>query len=235
VALSHGSPPTKSISVTPITTGRGPSAIGSRSRLTIFGLLAMGLGAGAASTNVLTGGEQESMLSSRYMFEFTASKCATDVQLQEVRLYSAGERVELITAASPGGASPDAVIDGDVAGCTSTCSTYEVGSKWVAQVKNPGDTATTLLVEVAEEVHADAYDFITADNNPCRDPVSWSMYRWHQSCWLHLTQEMDVITPSERFTSYGIRYLYSPPPTSPLHPRINSKPPTSMMECECSS
>ena len=76
------------------------------------------------------------------MFVFTAARCAgSEVQLQELRLYSEGTLLSVGDASNPGGkdGTPAAVIDSDVAQCTPTCLAYSVGSKWKdANMANPG-------------------------------------------------------------------------------------------------
>ena len=170
----------------------------------------------------------EEMLSSRYMFVFTEAHCAgSEVQLQEVQLFSEGTLLSIGDVSNPGGkgGTPAAVIDSDVAQCTPTCLAYSAGSKWIdANMANPG-YSSILELTLSAPALVDAYEFVTADADPCTDPVSWSLYRWLDNCWTQLAQESGANSPSERYTSYGVRYQYSPPPLPPSPPPPPCPPP----------
>ena len=148
-----------------------------------------------------------------------------ELQLQEVQLYSSGALLTISSASNPGGNSPtnqppSDAIDADVAFCSPTCLNYTQGSKWLDlnMVNAASGYNSTLELTLSAPALVDAYNFVTANDNPCRDPISWSMYRWLDGHgWLLLHEVVATEAPEERYTSYGPWYLYSPPPlvTSP--------------------
>lgn len=150
-----------------------------------------------------------------------------------MQLYSSGTLLTVSEVSNPGGDSPNNqppadAIDADVAFCEPTCTTYTLGSKWLDL--NMQDSASgynsTLELTLSDPTLVDAYDFITANDNSCRDPISWAMYRWLDGHgWLLLHEVVATVPPSERYTSYGLWYLYSPPPLPPPSPSPLQPPP----------
>ena len=85
-----------------------------------------------------------------------------------MQLFSEGTLLSIGDASNPGGkdGTPAAVIDRDVAQCTPTCLTYSAGSKWIdANMANPG--YSSILELILSPALVDAYDFVTADADPC--------------------------------------------------------------------
>ena len=108
---------------------------------------------------------------------------------------------------------------GEAIACT--CSR---GSKWLdfnmavplgseSPEAAPAYSSTLLLSFDAPQMVA-AYELITADDNEKRDPTAWTFYGLHGAEWVALQTER-VSPPWERYTSYGISYLWLPPPTPP--------------------
>ena len=139
-------------------------------------------------------------------FEFTETRHRNkDLQLQEIKLYeslNATKSLRIRHISNPGGWSPTKQLplrlhDGD------TSSEF---SKFVdLNMSTSGKSILDIVLH--ERVHVAAYELFTANDNPGRDPMGWSLYSlshdWRQSSWRCVHTVAGVVPPETRFASYG--------------------------------
>ena len=169
------------------------------------------------------------LLSESYRFVFTKLREENpNIQLQEVRLYSANATMPLtvVSVTNPGGSSPgvqppEDAFDGDLT---------TKGSKWLdTNFQTVG--SSTLILSLSEPQIVAAYGLMTADDQSKRDPVSWEFSRLHEGEWIVMDAQTDFPAPIERYTWYTADQLslgfplYSPPPSVPLSPSQPSPSP----------
>ena len=154
-------------------------------------------------------------------FRFSAlrSAHAKEIQLQEVRVFDRGmRRIKLSNASNPGGESPTRQGPRNVL--------HASRFKWVDTNfwKQSRSSRLDIIFDDAFAT-AVAYEFITANDNPGRDPTAWSLSARGRGsgAWVTLDTRTAVSPPRQRIASYGTFWLPmlsppEPPPPSPLPP-----------------
>lgn len=116
------------------------------------------------------------------------------------------------------------------------CVTYVKGRKWVdfnsldPCVEDPvldcdneivRPYFSVVMVHFNEPMEVTGYEFVTSNDNPRRDPTSWTFSAQDSaSRWVVLdSRDPSTITPPwGRYTSYGLVNIAPPPPPSPPSP-----------------
>ncbi|KAL1499234.1 hypothetical protein AB1Y20_013739 [Prymnesium parvum] len=163
-------------------------------------------------------------------FRFTAVRdiATSFVSLAEVILYDdRGSRIPLVQALNPGGThanlleGPSYLIDGSI------------NTKWLDT--NFSDGESLLQLRLPEPKYVYSYELITStgDNNANRrrDPTAWEfgILRNTQGGAGRTFEVQHVVVgvtpPFNRSTSYGVFWVWSPPPSPPLRPSRPPEPP----------
>jgi len=123
------------------------------------------------------------------------SKFQNTLQISEITFRGGGIDIDMagVVATNPGGLhspypwyheGPEMAIDGD----TST--------KWL----DGSSLSSSLVLEFPRSTYADQFSFITANDHPARDPVSWRVEGSNDAAsWTTLQTESDYATSEERF------------------------------------
>ena len=132
-----------------------------------------------------------------------------EVQLQEVQLFASGRLpVRIVGASNPGGASPPTqpaanVINGDL---------RSNGAKWV-DLNMANSSRSLLVLQLESPQQLTAYLLHTANDNPARDPTSWTVHCLIGSDWILADAQHAIVPPSARHASYGsFPFLWGPVP-----------------------
>ena len=161
-----------------------------------------------------------SLASVSYRFSFTSLAGAKrELQLQEILLYDDdGNPITASAALNPGGDSPRNqppadVIDGDAT---------TKGSKWL-DGNFDANGHSKLLITVPRELGA--YQLVSANDNPGRDPDEWSLEQQNNDGTYTLLERVSVSAPTARYQPYARRVVPKLAASSPPPPRQSSPPP----------
>lgn len=166
-----------------------------------------------------------------YKFVFTANGGNNEIQLGEVELYGEGYVALTIVGAtapdseSPANQQPDGIFDGCSAELDPPC-------KWVALNFNTKGFAT-LVIALDTFDTVVAYDLMTGDDVPGRDPTEWTFWRHDGDDWVLVETVTDAHPPTNRNDWYDRKSLalYSPP-SPPPSPPPPSPPPSTPRLCD---
>lgn len=172
-----------------------------------------------------------------FKFEKIRHQATQEIQLQEVRLYGrSGQRLIPTSCTNPNGLNP--VRQGPL-------NVMEDSRfKWLDQnFHQNGGAVLSLQFDQPVDHELSAYEFVTANDNPMRDPTSWKLYARSGSqplsggspdassaSWTMLDARDAMEPPRERLSTFGRFWLKSSSPAPALVQNdkelSNTPPPT---------
>ena len=153
-----------------------------------------------------------------YEFRFTGVRDPekTDgISLSSVRLYSAdGLPISIKEVLNPGFRSLN-----DLQVAYPNLVDDEPTPPWVDGSIMSGDSCcgvSTLKFVLSDVVAVSYYELFTGPSPDKRDPTAWTLgFRNEDDAFIEMSNAIDIIPPTDRFTSYGIMHAIFPPPAPP--------------------